>query len=85
MSTDKIMIEVCMGSSCFSRGNRRNLELIQEYLRKEHINDLVELRGRLCSGSCKKGPNIEINGQLYSGVTPSLLQQILCSLPKREG
>ena len=25
-------ITICMGSSCFSRGNNRNIEVIQEHL-----------------------------------------------------
>jgi NADH:ubiquinone oxidoreductase subunit E len=85
MNGRKIVIEVCMGSSCFSRGNRRNLDLLQEYLREENLEEVVELRGRLCSGSCKKGPNITIDGQLYSGVTPSLLKTLLETLRNRKG
>jgi NADH:ubiquinone oxidoreductase subunit E len=85
MNGRKIVIEVCMGSSCFSRGNKRNLELLQEYLRQENLEHLVELRGRLCSGSCKKGPNITIDGHLYSGVTPSLLKTLLETLRNGKG
>ncbi len=84
MNMEKILIEVCMGSSCFSRGNKRNLELLQEYIRKEQLEETVELRGRLCAGSCKKGPNIMIDGNLYSGVTPSLLKTLLQSLSSRK-
>ena len=85
MNGRKIVIEVCMGSSRFSRGNRRNLELLQEFLRKENLEEWGHLRGRLCSGSCKKGPNITIDGQLYSGVTPSLLKTLLETLRNRKG
>ncbi|MCX7786911.1 MAG: (2Fe-2S) ferredoxin domain-containing protein [Spirochaetes bacterium] len=85
MDLEKIVIEVCMGSSCFSRGNKRNLEILQDYIRKEHLDGTVDVRGKLCAGSCKKGPTITINGNLYSGVTPSLLKTLLQTLSDRKG
>ena len=29
----KLNISVCMGSSCFARGNNENLEFIEKYIR----------------------------------------------------
>ncbi|MFQ3620045.1 MAG: (2Fe-2S) ferredoxin domain-containing protein [Spirochaetales bacterium] len=78
-SKQKVRIEICMGSSCFSRGNRKNLEVIQNYLQTYGLENRVDLRGRLCAGNCRKGPNIEINGQVYSEVNPSALNEILSS------
>jgi NADH:ubiquinone oxidoreductase subunit E len=34
---EKKEIVICLGSSCFARGNNKNLEFIQEYLK---VNDL---------------------------------------------
>lgn len=85
MDSGRIVIEVCMGSSCFSRGNKRNLELLQEYIREANLEGSVDLRGRLCAGSCKKGPNITIDGHLYHGVSPSLLKTLLENLSSRKG
>ena len=38
-------IKICMGSSCFARGNKRNLKLIEEYIAKYHIDCALTGRG----------------------------------------
>jgi NADH:ubiquinone oxidoreductase subunit E len=59
-----------MGSSCFARGNNRNLELILEYLQKRGLKPRVDLKGTLCEAHCSKGPNISIDDKMHSGVEP---------------
>ena len=39
-------IMICMGSSCFSRGNSRNIEVIQNYLGTHSLPPGVELELR---------------------------------------
>ncbi len=70
-------ITVCMGSSCFSRGNALNAETVQNLIEKNNIQNKVELRGCLCEGQCKKGPNVRINNTLYSNVSPDSLEDIV--------
>ena len=70
-------ITVCMGSSCFSRGNSSNAEIVQQFLQKHNIQDKVQVRGCLCEGDCKNGPNIRINGILFSQVAPEGLEDLL--------
>ena len=66
-------IEICMGSSCFSRGNNRNIEVIQDYLALQKLPPGVELKGHLCQGHCKSGPNVTINGKMYHEVDPIVI------------
>ncbi len=60
-------IELCMGSSCFARGNARLLKELEAYCasRKE---DRIELSGHLCLGDCSRGPNVRVDGVLYQGL-----------------
>lgn len=58
-------IQICLGSSCFSRGNEELLELIKDYLSKNNMKEQTDFRGHLCSGGCKYGPNLTIDGQEY--------------------
>lgn len=74
---EKIIITVCMGSSCFSRGNNFNAELIERFLRDENLETSVEMQGCLCESKCKSGPNIRINGELIQGVEPGMLTDLL--------
>ncbi len=71
MTKDSVtQITICMGSSCFSRGNNRNLEIIQNYLAERKAPATVELAGHLCQGRCRRGPNITINGEVHHEVDP---------------
>lgn len=79
MERDKIVVTICLGSSCFARGNNNNLRFIQSYFAEKKLNDMVAFSGHLCEEVCQKGPTIKIDGQAYYGVTPQILKPILDS------
>lgn len=70
-------MHICLGSSCFSRGNKEVVTFIREYLKKNHIDDRVIFKGARCMGNCSNGPNLRINDKLREGVTLSRIEQIL--------
>lgn len=70
-------IEICMGSSCYARGNRENVEFIRQYLRDNAVEADVRLTGCLCTGNCRRGPVIKLGETLYSEVDPVLLRDLL--------
>ena len=75
-------LQICMGSSCFSRGNKELVIFIKEYLKKNHLDDRVILRGARCLGHCTNGPNIVINDLVIESVS---LQEIEALLDKEFG
>ncbi|MCE5347624.1 MAG: (2Fe-2S) ferredoxin domain-containing protein [Bacteroidales bacterium] len=70
-------IHICLGSSCFSRGNEELLELIKDYLSKNNLKEKTDFRGHLCSGECKCGPNLTIDGQEYHNLKIENIEKIL--------
>lgn len=70
-------ITVCMGSSCFSRGNSSNAEMVQYFIKEHGLEDSVKVSGCLCEGECKNGPNIKIDGKLFTNVAPESLEILL--------
>ncbi len=70
-------IKVCMGSSCFARGNAKNLQLIQKFLDENNITADVELIGLRCCDNCSKGPNICIDDAEYNNIDSGTLLDIL--------
>lgn len=76
-------ISICMGSSCFSRGNKDNLKIIQSYLENSEQNAEIELVGCLCQNSCKSGPIISIDDQVFQNVEPITVVDILNDALKR--
>lgn len=66
---NKIQIKICLGSSCFSRGNKGLVEAVRKYIRIKNIDDKVAFSGDHCSDFCQQGPNIRIAGRLISNVS----------------
>ena len=74
---EKPQIRICLGSSCFSRGNKANMEVIKKYLKEKNLDANIEFKGHLCEGKCDKGPVISIDNRLYEEVKMSRLYKIL--------
>ncbi len=72
-----VKVTICMGSSCFSRGNNHNLAAVRAWLADHNKEADVELKGCRCGGACGDGPNIWINEVCTSGVTPETVPELL--------
>jgi len=70
-------IKICMGSSCFSRGNRQTLQAIQHYLKEHHLEGEVILKGNHCFGECNDGPILKIGARVYNQVSSDTILEIL--------
>lgn len=64
----RIDISICMGSSCYPRGNRETLEKLKLYINDNNLSEQINMKGNLCEGLCKEGPNIRINGVIYHDI-----------------
>lgn len=83
----KPKIVVCLGSSCFSRGNENIIQLIEQYLAQNGLQDEIDVKlsGTLCQGRCAEGPNVMIDEVVYSRVEPGVMQDLLRKhLPSKE-
>jgi len=76
-------IVICLGSSCFARGNSQNLAIIEEFIQNRGLEASVRLSGKLCQDECRQGPNLMIAGETYREITADKLRQILQKLGKR--
>ena len=74
---DKVVIQICMGSSCFSRGNSKTLKVIQHYLKEHALEGDVVLKGNHCFGDCSKGPVVKINETLHENISTDNILEIL--------
>ena len=73
----KLNITVCLGSSCFARGNEEHLNFIEDYVEEHNLDAIIDISGSRCEGKCAQGPNITINEKLYSNITKEKLKEIL--------
>ena len=70
-------MHICLGSSCFSRGNKEVVMFIRDYLKRNHLEDKVVFKGARCMGHCSNGPNLTINGEVIENVTIARIEGIL--------
>lgn len=66
-----------MGSSCFSRGNRYTLQVVQKYLKDHHLERDVILKGDHCFGHCSRGPILRVDSRVYEEVNRDNIIEIL--------
>ncbi len=78
-------IQICMGSSCFARGNKQNLHVVREFLRERGLEARVVVRGGLCHGRCSLGPHLIIDGHAYEQVDPNACLDLLRRHAESEG
>ena len=77
MKIEKLNIRLCLGSSCYSRGNDEILKIIEKYINEKNLNQNVDFRGYLCKGQCSKGPNLSIGDKEFHKVSHSNIHLIL--------
>lgn len=77
MADKSIEIIICMGSSCFARGNEENLRVIENFMAENQCEDKIALSGRCCVGHCAEGPNIIIDGLEYHHIGREALIDLL--------
>jgi NADH:ubiquinone oxidoreductase subunit E len=74
---EKTKLILCLGSSCYSRGNQYVLEIVKQYIKDHNLKDKVDFRGQLCTGNCSNGPVMKINDVKYENVDTNTIQKIL--------
>lgn len=70
-------IDICMGSSCFARGNAENLRIVREFVARNCPGAEVNLTGTLCREQCSSGPTVTIDGREHRAVTPGSVLELL--------
>lgn len=77
-----LVIKVCSGTNCTMDGSRRIIKEIENFFRikeGDDFNPKVKLEVMSCLGQCGEGPAVVINGNVYTKVTASGIDDILKS------
>ena len=53
------------------------MQVIKDYLRKNHLDDKVILKGARCMNQCNEGPFIIINGKTFASIGVQDIEKIL--------
>lgn len=77
---EKRDLQICLGSSCFSRGNKKIVKIIQEYITEHDLAGKVNFHGGHCFSKCEKGPTLLADGKYYHQLTEDSVIAILDDL-----
>ena len=72
-------VTICMGSSCFARGNEKNVAVCERFLAARGLRDEVDvvLGASLCTGNCADGPIVIVDGKIYKRVDEGVMLDLL--------
>jgi NADH:ubiquinone oxidoreductase subunit E len=84
MSQEIRNIRICMGSSCFSRGNKKTVADLKDYLKDNKLEDQINLRGSHCMGQCIHGPVLEIDDQVIFHANGIDIESIIIITPEQD-
>ncbi len=59
-------IEICVGSSCYLKGSSQVIEKMQEYIKSNALDEILNLKGSFCLGECTKGVSVRFANEIYS-------------------
>jgi NADH:ubiquinone oxidoreductase subunit E len=76
---NKTEVVICLGSSCFARGNKATLKAIDKYIKENNLLDKVFFHGGHCFGKCAEGPVVMIDDTVFTRVTEQSITDILNS------
>lgn len=65
-----LIIEVCVGSSCYLRGAPEVIASLQKLI-AEHAPGRIEIKGTFCLEKCtQQGATVRFQGRVFPGVEP---------------
>ena len=69
-------IVICLGSACHMQGSMEVIERLQEQIQAEGLVEEAELSGCMCTGQCRRGVCVRVDGELFS-VTPGNVEDFI--------
>lgn len=68
---------ICLGSSCFARGNKHMVQEVKRFVDEHNIAHKINFKGKHCFGNCENGPCVQIDGRRYDHFSEENLESIL--------
>lgn len=79
MTNARTEVVICLGSSCFARGNKGLLRIITDYINEHGLKERVNFHGGHCFGECAQGPVLKVGDTLHTQVDEEKALKILMS------
>ncbi|MBC8569427.1 (2Fe-2S) ferredoxin domain-containing protein [Oscillospiraceae bacterium NSJ-54] len=63
-----MVVSVCVGSSCHMKGSYQVIKTFQELIKKNQLEDFVELKASFCMGRCLTGISVMVDDKPVDNV-----------------
>jgi NADH-quinone oxidoreductase subunit G len=73
----KLLVSVCVGTSCFVRGSQALLRSLVEYIQSQGLEDSVEVQATFCFERCDRGPTVHVGQVTQEHCTPEIARQLI--------
>jgi NADH-quinone oxidoreductase subunit G len=71
-----LQVAVCVGTGCYLRGSYDVLQSLQKLVRREGLENRVELKVTFCLERCDKGVSIRVGDRIVTNVTPQNVEDV---------
>jgi NADH:ubiquinone oxidoreductase subunit E len=68
-------VHICVGSSCHLKGSYYVIRTFQELIRRNSLEDKVEIKASFCLGHCTKGVSVKIRDEFVEDLTPENVEE----------
>jgi NADH-quinone oxidoreductase subunit G len=76
-ASEKLVVSVCVGTSCFVRGSQALLRSLVQYIEGRGLDEQVEVRATFCFERCDRGPTIQVGDRVVERCTLEMATQLI--------
>ena len=79
-----MVLKVCVGSSCHLKGSYDVIEKLKEVIKRNGVEDVVDLQASFCLGHCSEGVTVKADEEFLLNVNKDNIEDIFVNqlLPK---
>jgi len=70
-----IQIYICVGSSCHLKGSYQIVKDFERLIKKNKIEDKVEIVASFCLGCCTNGVSAKVGDEIIEGLNSSNIEE----------
>lgn len=68
-------VYICVGSSCHLKGSYQVIKTFGELIKKNKLEDKVELKASFCLGRCTKGVSVKVGSEFIEDLTLTNIEE----------
>lgn len=68
-ASEKLEVNVCVGTSCMIRGSQQLLHSLIEHIEGNGLQDAIDIKATFCFERCDRGPTVSVGGNVIEKCT----------------